>query len=45
MQSTQTWSENPDWKLDYCNVERLSAEAIAGRRAEFDRAKSVTKSL
>ncbi len=45
MQSAQTWSENPDWKLDYCNIERLSAEAIATRRSDFDRAKSVAKSL
>jgi hypothetical protein len=45
VQSAQTWSENPDWKLDYCNAERLSAEAIATRRADFDRAKSVAKSL
>jgi hypothetical protein len=45
VQSPQTWSVNPDWKLDYCNIERLSAEAIVKRRAEFDSAKAAAKSL
>ena len=39
VQSPQRWSESPDWKLDYCNVERLGAEEIRRRRAEFDEAK------
>ena len=25
VQSPLKWSDNPDWKLDYCNIERLSA--------------------
>ena len=33
------WSDSDEWKLDYCNVERLSADEIARRRAEFDRGK------
>jgi D-proline reductase (dithiol) PrdB len=33
------WSASDDWKRDYCNVERLTPEEIARRRAEFDRAK------
>ncbi|MGQ0486614.1 MAG: glycine/sarcosine/betaine reductase selenoprotein B family protein [Hyphomicrobiales bacterium] len=45
VQSPQTWSENPDWKLDYCNIERLSPAEIARRRAAFDRAKLAAKSL
>jgi len=39
VESPQRWSDDPDWKLDYCNVERLSAEEIGRRRAEFDEAK------
>jgi D-proline reductase (dithiol) PrdB len=45
VQSPLRWSENPDWKLDYCNVERLSPEEIARRRAEFDRQKDVAKAV
>ena len=39
------WSENPDWKLDYSNIARLSADEIARRRAEFDRGKEVAKTI
>jgi hypothetical protein len=39
------WSDNPDWKLDYCNIERLSPAEIAARRAEFDKAKDVAKAV
>jgi D-proline reductase (dithiol) PrdB len=45
VQSPLTWSDNPDWKLDYCNIERLSADEIRARRAEFDRAKDVAKAV
>lgn len=30
-----TWSNDPSWKLDYCNVERLSASEIARLRGEY----------
>jgi len=40
VQSPLHWSDDPAWKLDYCNIERLSAEEIARRRAEFDAAKA-----
>jgi D-proline reductase (dithiol) PrdB len=39
VQNPLRWSDNPDWKLDYSNVARLSPEEIARRRAEFDREK------
>jgi D-proline reductase (dithiol) PrdB len=39
------WSENADWKLDYCNPERLSAEEIRRLRAEFDRGKETAREL
>lgn len=45
MQSPLIWSANPDWKLDYCNIARLSPEEIRRRRAEFDEQKNVARSL
>lgn len=45
VQSPLQWSASPDWKLDYCNVERLTPEDIARRRAEFDIAKMQAKQL
>jgi D-proline reductase (dithiol) PrdB len=45
VQSPLAWADSPDWKLDYCNIERLSADEIAARRAEFDRAKAVAKTV
>jgi hypothetical protein len=43
MQSPLRWADSPDWKLDYSNIERLTPEEIAARRAEFDRQKAVAK--
>jgi hypothetical protein len=43
VQSPLRWSADAEWKLDYCNVDRLSADEIAKRRAEFDEAKSTAK--
>ncbi len=45
VQSPLRWSDNPDWKLDYCNIERLTADEIARKRAEFDRGKAQAKML
>lgn len=45
LQSPLRWSESPEWKLDYCNAERLSSEELARRRAEFDRGKETAKAL
>ena len=39
------WSDSDEWKLDYCNVERLSADEIARRRAEFDRGKVMASAV
>jgi hypothetical protein len=39
VQSPLRWSDDADWKLDYCNIERLSADEIRRRREEFDRGK------
>jgi hypothetical protein len=43
VQSPLRWSNSADWKLDYSNIARLSAEEIARRRAEFDRQKEIAK--
>jgi D-proline reductase (dithiol) PrdB len=45
VQSPLRWSEDPSWKLDYSNIDRLSAEEIRRRRQEFDRQKEVAKTL
>jgi D-proline reductase (dithiol) PrdB len=45
VQSPLIWSANPDWKLDYSNVARLSPEEIARRRAEFDREKEKARAV
>ncbi len=40
VQSPLRWSASADWKLDYCNIERLPPEELRRRRAEFDAAKA-----
>jgi D-proline reductase (dithiol) PrdB len=45
LQSGQIWSANPDWKLDFQNIARLSPEEIARRRAEFQRQKDIARGL
>jgi D-proline reductase (dithiol) PrdB len=45
VQSPLRWSESHTWKLDYSNVERVSAEELARRRAEFDKAKEAAKAI
>jgi hypothetical protein len=45
VQSPLRWSESAAWKQDYMNLEKLSPEEIARRRAEFDRQKSVAKGV
>jgi len=36
VQSRLIWAPTPDWKLDYCNIDRLSPEEIRRRRSSFD---------
>jgi D-proline reductase (dithiol) PrdB len=43
VQSPLVWSTSPDWKRDYCNIDRLSPEEIRRRRAEFDRQKDAAR--
>jgi D-proline reductase (dithiol) PrdB len=43
VQSPLRWSDSADWKLDYCNIERLSPHEIQRLRAEFDAGKALAK--
>ncbi len=43
VQSPLRWSEDPSWKLDYLNLEKMGAEELARRRAEFDRQKEIAR--
>jgi hypothetical protein len=45
VQSPLIWSSDPDWKLDYCNIERLSPDEIRQKRADFDAQKTVAREL
>ena len=45
MQSPLRWAATADWKRDYSNIERLSAEEIERRRAAFDKAKAQAKQV
>jgi D-proline reductase (dithiol) PrdB len=45
VQNPTRWSDNPDWKLDYSNIDRLSPEEVARRRAEFDREKEAARRI
>ena len=33
VQSPLPWSDSPDWRLDYCNIEHLGAEEIRDRKS------------
>ena len=45
VQSPLRWSDSADWKLDYSNAARMSAEEIAAKRAEFDAQKAIATAL
>ncbi len=45
VQSPLAWRADPDWKLDYCNIDRLSPEEIRRRRTEFDIQKETARAL
>ena len=45
VQSPLQWAADDDWKLDYCNIDRLTSADIAARRAKFDAAKTEAKRL
>jgi len=43
VQSPLRWDEDGKWKLDFSNIEQMSDEEIARRKAEFDRNKQIAK--
>lgn len=43
VQSPQRWSDDPSWKLDYSNPERLTPEQLAERKREFEEAEAIGK--
>lgn len=45
VQSPLIWSEDPSWKLDYSNLERLSAKEIARLREEAEAARITAREL
>jgi D-proline reductase (dithiol) PrdB len=45
VQSPLRWSASAEWKLDYSNIDRLTPEEIARRRASFDAQKAVAKDI
>jgi len=45
VQSPLRWSEDPAWKLDYSNIERLAPDEIRRRREEFDRQKEIARGI
>jgi D-proline reductase (dithiol) PrdB len=45
VQSPLIWSASPDWKLDYCNIARLTPDEIAHRRVEFEEAKALARGV
>ena len=45
VQSPLRWAKDPSWKLDYSNIDRLSAEEIRRRRAEFDKQKEIARTV
>ncbi len=43
MQNPLRWSESGKWKLDYSNIDQLTPDDLATRRAEFDRQKELAR--
>jgi D-proline reductase (dithiol) PrdB len=43
VQSPQQWSASCEWKLDYCNPERVAPEELERLRREFDAAKLLAR--
>jgi hypothetical protein len=41
VQSPQRWSDDPEWKLNFQNIERIPEEEIRRRRADFDKIKKI----
>ena len=44
VQSPLRWRDDPAWKLDFSNLDKLTPEETAERRKEFDAGKAVARS-
>jgi D-proline reductase (dithiol) PrdB len=45
VQSPQRWSASGEWKMDYCNPDRVPSAEWARLRVEFDAAKEEAKGV
>jgi hypothetical protein len=45
VQNPQRWSDDPDWKLDYCNVERVGQDELKALREESERARRLARDM
>ena len=45
LRSGVRWSDDPSWKADYCNVDRLSDAELGRLRQAFDSAKAATADI
>jgi hypothetical protein len=45
VQSPLRWSENPSWKMDYSNLDRLSSQEIARLREEAEQTRITAREL
>jgi glycine/betaine/sarcosine/D-proline reductase family selenoprotein B len=43
LQNPRRWNADGRWKLDFSNIDQLSAEELKARRAEFDRQKELAR--
>jgi hypothetical protein len=43
--SQQRWAETDAWEQDFSNIDKLSDEEIARRRADFEKQKSIAKAV
>ena len=43
VQSPLRWSDDPAWKLDYLNLDRMTPEQIEERRLEYQEIKAIAK--
>jgi hypothetical protein len=44
VQSPLHWRDDPAWKLDFSNLDRMTPAQIAERRKEFDEIKAIARS-
>jgi hypothetical protein len=43
VQSPARWADDPAWKLDFLNLDRMTPDHIAERRREFEEHKAVAR--